>query len=70
MKKFGINNLWKYDLPNSWRLIYTIKTNEVMILNVILTFVQKTNVLMQTLLKKYLIGLKISFNFIFFSNIY
>jgi hypothetical protein len=23
-KKFGIDNLWKYDLPNGWRLIYTI----------------------------------------------
>jgi Txe/YoeB family toxin of Txe-Axe toxin-antitoxin module len=34
--KYNINNLMKYDLPNGWRLIYTIKTNEVMILNVIL----------------------------------
>jgi len=33
---FEINNLWKYDLPNGWRLVYTIQTNEVMILNVIL----------------------------------
>ena len=36
LKKFGITNLWKYDLPNSWRIIYTIQTNEVMLLNVIL----------------------------------
>ena len=36
IKKFGITNLWKYDMPNGWRLIYTIQTNEVMILNVIL----------------------------------
>ncbi len=36
IKKFGITNLWKYDMPNAWRLIYTIQTNEVMILNVIL----------------------------------
>jgi Txe/YoeB family toxin of Txe-Axe toxin-antitoxin module len=34
--KYGITNLWKYDLPNGWRLIYTIQTNDVMILNVIL----------------------------------
>ncbi len=33
---YEITNLWKYDLPNSWRLIYTIKEDEVMILNVIL----------------------------------
>lgn len=36
VRKLGINNLWKYDLPNGWRIIYTIKTDEVMILNVIL----------------------------------
>ncbi len=36
IKKYEITNLWKYDLPQGWRLIYTIQTNEVMILNVIL----------------------------------
>jgi hypothetical protein len=36
IKKYDITNLWKYDLPNGWRLIYTIQTNEVMILSVIL----------------------------------
>jgi len=36
IKKCSVTNLWKYDLPNSWRLVYTIQTNDVMILNVIL----------------------------------
>lgn len=36
IKTYGVTNLWKYDLPNGWRLIYTIQTNDVMILNVIL----------------------------------
>jgi Txe/YoeB family toxin of Txe-Axe toxin-antitoxin module len=36
IKSYGVNNLWKYDLPNGWRIIYTIKTDEVTILNVIL----------------------------------
>jgi len=36
LQKYQITNLWKYDLPNGWRLIYTIKEDEVMILNVIL----------------------------------
>jgi len=36
VKKYSINNLWKYDLPNGWRVIYTVKTDEVMILNIIL----------------------------------
>src|SRR3989338_8560587 len=34
--KYNVTNLWKYDLPNGWRLIYTIKEDEIMILNVIL----------------------------------
>ena len=36
IQKYKITNLWKYDLPNAWRLIYTIKADKVMILNVIL----------------------------------
>ncbi|MFH1452033.1 MAG: type II toxin-antitoxin system RelE/ParE family toxin [archaeon] len=34
--KYEITNLWKYDLPNAWRLIYTIETDEVRIMNIIL----------------------------------
>jgi len=36
IKKYKITNLWKYDLPNGWRLIYTIEADEVKIMNVIL----------------------------------
>lgn len=36
IEKYGITNLWKYDLPNTWRLIYTIKEDDVMILGVLL----------------------------------
>lgn len=36
IKTYQITNLWKYDLPNAWRLIYTIVEDEVKILNVIL----------------------------------
>jgi len=36
IQEFKITNLWKYDLPQGWRLIYTIKTDEIMILDVIL----------------------------------
>ncbi|MFA6530432.1 MAG: hypothetical protein WCT31_01785 [Candidatus Micrarchaeia archaeon] len=35
-KKYGIDNLWKYDLPNAWRLIYTIKADQVTILAIVL----------------------------------
>jgi len=36
IKKYQITNLWKYDLPNGWRLIYTIETNEIKIMSIIL----------------------------------
>ena len=35
-KKYEINNLWKYDLQDGWRLIYTVRGNEVEIMSVIL----------------------------------
>ncbi len=35
--KFGIKNLWKYDLPRGWRLLYTITSdNEVELISAIL----------------------------------
>ena len=37
VKKFGpLDNLWKYNLPNAWRLIYTIKNSEIVVLSIIL----------------------------------
>lgn len=36
IRKYKINNLRKYDLPNAWRLIYTIKGNELEIISVII----------------------------------
>jgi Txe/YoeB family toxin of Txe-Axe toxin-antitoxin module len=35
-RKYGINNLWKYDLPNGWRLIYTVKADQVTIITIVL----------------------------------
>ncbi len=36
VRQYKVSNLWKYDLPNGWRLIYTIKTDELIVLNIIL----------------------------------
>jgi len=37
IQKYGINNLWKYDLPKGWRLLYTITAdNEVELISAIL----------------------------------
>ena len=37
VQKFKIQNLWKYDLPDGWRLVYSITTpNKVEIISIIL----------------------------------
>ena len=37
IRKYKINNLWKYDLPKGWRLLYTITAdNEVELISAIL----------------------------------
>ena len=37
VKKYGIKNLWKYDLPKGWRLLYTVTgENEVELISAIL----------------------------------
>jgi len=36
IKKYGIDNLWKYDLPSGWRLLYSVKAEEIIILTIIL----------------------------------
>lgn len=43
LQKYGINNLWKYDLPNAWRLLYTIKGDSVKIIAVILEWMDHKN---------------------------
>jgi len=36
IEKYGIDNLWKYDLPRGWRLIYSVANSEITILSIIL----------------------------------
>jgi len=40
VQKYDANNLWKYDLPSAWRLIYTIKGNEIMIISIVLEWMK------------------------------
>ena len=37
-QKYELTNLWKYNLPNAWRLLYEVIGNEVKIVCVILNF--------------------------------
>jgi len=37
LQRFGkLDNLWKYNLPNAWRLIYTVKNSEIIVLSIML----------------------------------
>lgn len=36
LQNLDVNNLWKYDLPGAWRLIYTLKADKVMILAIVI----------------------------------
>jgi hypothetical protein len=33
---YGIDNLWKYDMPKGWRLLYSVANSEVSIISIIL----------------------------------
>ena len=43
IQKWEITNLWKYDLPNGWRLIYTIETDEIRIVSIVLEWFDHKN---------------------------
>ena len=44
IQKYAINNLWKYDLPKGWRLLYTITAdNEVELISAILEWFDHKN---------------------------
>lgn len=37
IQKYSVTNLWKYDLPDGWRLVYSITTpNKIEIISIIL----------------------------------
>lgn len=36
LQKYGVDNLWKYNLPNAWRLLYSVGREEVTVVSIIL----------------------------------
>ena len=36
IKKYSIDNLWKYNLPRGWRLIYSVGKKEIAVISLIL----------------------------------
>ena len=43
IKKYGIDNLWKYDLPRGWRLLYSVAKSEVYVISLILEWIDHKN---------------------------
>jgi len=36
VKKFKVHNLWKYNLPGAWRLIYSVESNNLVVISIVL----------------------------------
>jgi len=36
IQKYNIDNLWKYDLPKGWRLIYSVANSEIIVISIII----------------------------------
>lgn len=36
IQRYEIDNLWKYNLPNAWRLLYSVAKDEVVVISIIL----------------------------------
>ena len=43
IEKYEVDNLWKYDLPTGWRLIYSVADGEVCVLSIILEWMNHKN---------------------------
>jgi hypothetical protein len=43
ISKYQITNLWKYNLPNAWRLMYTLIGDEIKIVSMILEWLDHKN---------------------------
>lgn len=36
LQKYDVHNVWKYNLPNAWRLIYSIEHQEIIVVSIVL----------------------------------
>ena len=36
VKKYKLRNLWKYNLPNAWRLLYSVEHQGILVVSIIL----------------------------------
>jgi len=43
IKKYDVDNLWKYNLPKAWRLLYTVKKEEVELISIVLEWMSHSD---------------------------
>jgi Txe/YoeB family toxin of Txe-Axe toxin-antitoxin module len=43
IRKYSIDNLWKYNLPNAWRLVYSVARHEIVIVSIIIEWMDHKN---------------------------
>ena len=43
IQKYKAKNLWKYDLPDGWRLIYSIINDEIVVVSLVLEWLNHAN---------------------------
>ena len=43
IQKYNVKNLWKYDLPKGWRLLYSIMDDEIVVVCLILEWLNHTD---------------------------
>jgi Txe/YoeB family toxin of Txe-Axe toxin-antitoxin module len=36
IKKFNIKNVWKYNLPDAWRLLYSVENDQLIVISIVL----------------------------------
>ncbi len=36
IKNYDIHNLWKYNLPDAWRLLYSVENQEILVVTIVL----------------------------------
>ena len=36
VKRYNIHNTWKYNLPDGWRLIYSVENNQLYVISIVL----------------------------------
>jgi len=39
LRRYGVKNVWKYNLPDAWRLIYSIEGKDLIVFSIVLEWV-------------------------------